>query len=447
MSPTPHAVLRYPLGGRLAYVVWGTGVLAYVVAVFHRYSLGVAGLQAAERFGVGASTLAVFSVLQLAVYAGMQIPVGVLLDRLGSRRILVGGAVLMAVGQVVFALAASVPAAVTARVLLGVGDAMTFTAVLRLVALWFPPRRNPLFVQLTGLLGQLGAIASAVPLVTALHGVGWTPTFLGAGALAAVVGVLVLGVLRDSPWEVPPDERLQPSLADVRASLRRSWAQPGTRLGLWTHFVTQFPMLVFTLLWGYPFLVQAQGLPPNNAGALLTTLTVAGMVVGPLLGGLVARHPFHRSRIVFGVVAVAASAWTAVLLWPGPAPTPLLVVLMLAMSPCGPSSMIGFDYARTFNPAPRLGSATGIVNVGGFVASLSVMLMIGLVLDVLTPGPSTQYEPSSFRWAFAVQYVVWALGLTQVWRYRLRARRDLADHDPQAYDALRRGDAVVPSHA
>jgi sugar phosphate permease len=447
VSPTPNAVLRHPLGGRLALAVWGAGVFAYLVAVFHRTSLGVTGVQAAERFGIGASTLALFSVLQLAVYAAMQIPVGVMLDRLGSRRMLLGGAALMAVGQLVFAVAESPAAAVPARVLLGVGDAMTFTAVLRLVALWFPARRNPLFVQLTGQLGQLGAVASAVPLVAALQGFGWTPTFLGAAVLAGVAGVLVLTVLRDSPWEIPPEEQPQVTLADVRDSLSRAWAQPGTRLGLWTHFVTQFPMVVFTLLWGYPFLVQAQGVAPTTAGVLLTTLTVSGMVLGPFLGGIVARHPFHRSWVVVTVVGVAASLWTAVLLWPGPAPMWLLVLLVLGMSPSGPSSLIGFDYARTFNPAARLGSATGIVNVGGFVASLSVMLMVGVVLDVLTPGASSQYEPSAFRWAFAVQYLVWAFGLAQVWRYRRRARRDLAVHDPDAYAALRRGEPRVPAHA
>ncbi|GAB3840112.1 hypothetical protein GCM10027610_047120 [Dactylosporangium cerinum] len=111
--------------------------------MFHRSSLGVAGVAAADRFGVGTSLLALLSVAQLAVYAGMQIPVGVLLDRFGSRRMLVGGGLLMVAGQLLFAYAHDIGPAIAARVLIGVGDAMTFISVLRVVAMWYPPRRNP----------------------------------------------------------------------------------------------------------------------------------------------------------------------------------------------------------------------------------------------------------------------------------------------------------------
>jgi len=120
---------------RRAYAVWLVGLLAYGVAIFHRASLGVAGLEAQERFSAGASALSLFLVLQLAVYAALQVPVGVALDRFGSRRVVVAGALTMATGQLVLALATDVPTAVAARVLVGAGDAMTFISVLRLVPL------------------------------------------------------------------------------------------------------------------------------------------------------------------------------------------------------------------------------------------------------------------------------------------------------------------------
>src|SRR3954449_9019895 len=76
---------------RRAWLVWGLGVLAYGVAVFQRASLGVAGVEAQHRFGATAAELSLFAVLQLAVYASLQVPVGVALDRLGSRRLIVAG--------------------------------------------------------------------------------------------------------------------------------------------------------------------------------------------------------------------------------------------------------------------------------------------------------------------------------------------------------------------
>ena len=423
-------------------LVWGVGVFAYVVAVFHRSSLGVAGLAAAHRFGVGPSVLALFSVAQLAMYAMMQIPVGVLLDRFGSRRMLMAGGALMAVGQLAFALVGDVRLAIGARVLIGMGDAMTFISVLRLVAMWFPPGRNPVLVQLTGVLGQVGALASAAPLVVLLRDAGWPATFLGAAGLSVVAIALVASALRDAPVGVEAPRPAQ-SMRAVGAALRASWARPGTRLGLWTHFVTSFSGAVFALLWGYPFLTEGEGLRPATAALLLSTLTVAGIVIAPLVGHFCGRLPYHRSALVLAIAGSSAAVWGAVLLWPGRAPMWLLATLVVVLAVNGPGSMIGFDYARSFNPAGRLGGATGIVNVGGFCASILMIIGIGVLLEVLTPDGAAHPSLGAFRWAFALQYALWLLGAVQVIRYRNAARRELASRHPEQLAALRRGVPVL----
>ncbi|MCW3845323.1 MFS transporter [Micromonospora yasonensis] len=343
---------------RPAALVYAVAVTAYVAAVFHRSSLGVTGVDAAERFHINAAALAMFSVAQLAVYAAMQVPVGVLLDRFGSRRLLLAGGVLMVAGQLCFAVATDVRLAVVARVLVGLGDAMTFISVLRIVAFWFPGRRNPLLVQLTGTIGQFGAVLGAVPLVALLHRAGWTPAFLTAAALGATVLLLVLAAVRDTPHAAHPTA-VAAELATVRRQLADAWAQPGTRLGLWAHFVTQFSGSVFALLWGYPFLVQGQGFSPTAAASLLTLMTVVTLVCGPVIAHVCARHPFHRSVVVFAITAATAAAWAVVLAWPGRAPHWLLVALVVVLAVNGPGSMIGFDYARTFNPVHRIGTPPG----------------------------------------------------------------------------------------
>jgi predicted MFS family arabinose efflux permease len=407
-----------------AWVVWAVGLAAYVVAVFSRASLGVAGVEAQERFDAGASAISLFVVLQLVVYAGLQVPVGVLLDRFGSRRMVLLGALTIAAGQTVLAVADDVPTAVLARVLVGAGDAMTFISVLRIVSLWFPGRRVPVVTQLTGILGQAGQVIAAYPLVRALDVFSWEATFVGAAAAGVLVAVLVAVALQDAPETTVLAAPV--GLDRVRRDLSATWREPGTRLGLWTHTVTQFSGTVFMLLWGYPFLVVGQGLTPGTAAGLLTLLVVVGMGFGPLLGTVIGVWPLRRSSVVLAVVGATVATWTAVLAWPGSAPLPLLVLLALVLGTNGPASMIGFDYARTENPAARLGSASGVVNVGGFVASLLAMLGIGVVLDLLTPGGSTDWSLGAFKAAFAVQYAVWGLGAFQVWRYRQRVRARLA---------------------
>jgi MFS family permease len=369
--------------------------------------------------------------LQLLVYAGMQIPVGLLLDRFGSRRIMLTGVTVLILAQTGFAFADTFALALVCRVFVGAGDAMIFICVLRLVTTWFPARRIPLVTQLTGVLGQSGAIIAAVPMTLALRELGWTTSYLLAAGITFVAAVMLLVFVHDSP-----DERSLSgpalSLTEVRTGLAESWEHPGTRLGLWTHFTTQFSATTLGLLWGYPFFVRGERLSEATAGALLTLLVIAVMAAGPVLAWFITRHPWHRSTLVLCIVGSIVGMWTLVLAWPGSAPLPVLVVLVVVVGVGGPASMIGFDFGRTSNPSHRLGSAIGIINQGGFVASLVLVVAIGAILDWRTPGSSTAYSPSSFRWAMSAQYVLWGVGLVQIWRYRVSARARLLAEDPDA---------------
>lgn len=415
-----EVAVRLPRG---AVLVWVVGLLAYLVGVMHRTSFGVAGLDAAERFGADPATLSGFIVLQLLVYAALQIPAGVLLDRFGARRLIVIGALTMAAGQAALAVADSLPLAIAARVLVGAGDGLTFVSVLSVLVAWFPARRVPLFTQLTGLLGQFGQILSALPLAALLHGPGWTVAFGSAAGLGVAVAIAVAAVVRNRPPDAPPPPP-PPALPEVLHGLCAAWTEPGTRLGLWSHAGTQFSATVFLLLWGVPYLVAGQGFTTLGASVLLTVLVAAWVVIAPVFGEFTARHPMRRSALVITVIVATAAVWTAVLALPPPVPHWLLVLLVVVLAAGGPGSVVGFDYARTFNPAHRQGAAVGIVNVGGFVASLLVALAIGVVLRVV--GPDGGYSADAFRVAWTVQYVVWVAALGGVLVARRRARRKLA---------------------
>jgi nitrate/nitrite transporter NarK len=419
-----------PVTPRLAWAVRAAAVAVYFVAVFNRSSLGVAGIIAAHRFGIGASQLAAFTVLQLVVYAGMQIPVGLLVDRYGPRRLLGCGLVIMTTAQLAFALSDSFGTALAARALLGCGDAMSFVSVLRLIAAWFPVRRAPLVTQLTGFTGTAGNLISAYPLSVALRDFGWTPTYLAAALVGGCAIVFPLTVIRNRPAGLAESSPIVTPIAPrepIRAQLRAGWSQTGTRLGLWIHFTTPFSGGVFGLLWGYPFLVQGEGLAPGAAGGLLSLMVAEAMTFGPIYGFLTGRWPTLRLPIALTVVAVTASAWAAVLLWPGRAPIWLLVVLVTAMGTGGAASLIGFEAARADNPGHRVGTVSGMVNVGGFSAMVVLLVAIGLILDAGGSGSAGHYSLAGFKAAFAFQYVLFALGVTQIVRLsrRLRGERDL----------------------
>lgn len=451
-----------PARPRTAALVWGAALVAYVVAVTGRTSLGVAGLQAVERFEIGATTLSLFSVVQLAVYAAAQVPVGLLLDRFGSRKVIAVGAVILALGQLTLALVDTFPMALAARVLVGVGDATAFISVIRLVPAWFASRLVPLLTQATGIVGASGQIVSAVPFLGVLVGSGWTAAFgslAGAGLLAAALAAIVV---RDrppggaepvaaargdqapraagaAPTEAEPPATVQPvgTGAEVphapvptprakRSSLREVAAEPGTWLGFFTHFVCLFPTNTFTLLWGVPFLTAGQGVDAQAVSMLLSLSAVVGIVTGPVAGEFQARHPLRRSWLVIGSVLLVVAAWIVVLVPGTPRPMWQLVALIVALTVSATASNVGFDFVRTSVPPARLGTATGLVNVGGFVASLISIFLVGMVLDLVRP--SGAYELDDFRIAFASQAVVWLAGMVGLLVSRRATRRRMADH-------------------
>ncbi|MCU1406838.1 MAG: transporter [Glaciihabitans sp.] len=405
------------------------------MAILQRTSLGVAGVDATDRFQVSAAVLSSLAVVQLIVYAGLQIPVGIILDRVGPRRLIALGALLMVIGQATLAFAPHISVAIVGRVLVGAGDAMTFISVMRLLSNWFSGRTLPLVSQLLGTLGTLGQVLSAVPLSLLLHAAGWTPAFAAASGASLVALVLVLAVVRNGS---PPQTQSLDVVTEAQSvvgQIRESLARPGTRLGFWSHFVTQSSGTVFTLLWGFPLLSVGLGYGPTTASLFLTMIVGATVVAGPIFGILAGRFPGRRSNVVFGTVGLLAIAWTLVLVWPGQPPVWTIVLLVIALGIGGPGSMIGLDFARTFNPRRSQGSASGITNVGGFLASFVMMFLIGAILDLLDnaaggTGESAQlYSLDSFRIAFLVQYVVVGTGVIFLVRARRQTRRRMHEED------------------
>lgn len=398
---------------RNAWLFWTIAIVVYVAAVFHRSSLGVAGLQATQRFGVGPAALSTFTVLQVAVYAAMQVPTGLLADRFGPRRVLVAAALLVGTGEVLFGVAHSYPLGLVARGVLGMGDAMTFVSVLRVVAGLFPARMYPLVVALSAMLGGAGNLVATVPLTLLLASSGWTMTFVVTGLLTAGYAAVVGTTLR-----VPGAQHAEPA---VRGTILRgalsAWRVPGTRLGFWVHFTTMATPTTLGLLWGYPYLVQAQQLSAVQADEALGALVIGGMAANPVLGALTSRRRELRMPLVAGYLVAAAVTWVPLLVVPGRLPFAVVLVAFVVFAVGGPMSAIGFALARDYNPMHRVGTATGVVNVGGFLATTLAALGVGVLVQV-GGGSGVAYRFGLLAVVAVMGVGMWRVG---VWWRRARA--------------------------
>ncbi|QSE86074.1 MFS transporter [Rhodococcus koreensis] len=426
--------MRSTFAGR-AWLVWGIGMFGYIVAVLNRTTLGVSGVHAAERFGVTAGVLSTFVVVQVVVYSGAQIPAGVLLDRYGPRIMIATGGTIMAGGQALLAVTDQVGLALTARVLVGLGDALTFIAVISLVPRWFSPRRVPVVTQLTGIGGQLGQVLSAVPFLALLEARGWTTAYLsaaGVGALAVVLTVLCVRDRLPGPENEPPRTTVSNRRA-AAAPVREVWSRPGTRLAFFTHMGTQFSMNAFSLMWGLPYLILGQNLSPHMAGALMSLSVVVMVVSAPVVGIATSRYPHRRLQMAVSYIALLVGTWATVLALPTTAPLWALVILMAVIGLGGPAAVIALDMARTSNPPATLGTAQAITNLGGYVGSLVLLQGMGVAINA-----AGGYSFDSFRVAWSLQAVLWAVAMIGIARCSRVVQRQDRDKLAASTDAENR---------
>jgi len=224
-----------------------------------------------------------------------------------------------------------------------------------------------------------------------------------------------------SPARAEPREG---TLRKIRSLLR----VPGIRLAFWMHFTPPFANNAMLLLWGTPFFTGGIGLSPAASAGLLSIAIFAGMAAGVTLGPITSRFVERRVRVVTGLVFVIVGAWLLVLLWPGTPPYWTLLVLVLITPAGSPASMVAFEVARSHAPRSYLGLATGLVNMGGFISSLIVILLVGLALDAQGAGSPEDYSLPAFRVAMAMQLPVWALGLVMLFIERRRTGRWMSRH-------------------
>ena len=379
----------------------------------------VASLDATERFNTTAAQLSSLAVLQLVVYASMQIPVGIALDKFGPRIMLGCGALIMAAGQLIVAFAPGLEWAVLGRMLVGMGDAFTFISMIRMVNNWLSGKAAALAQQWLATIGQLGQIVSAIPFAAGLAVYGWTSAFSALAVSGLVAGVFVFIAALDSPQG---RVKSQSNFADVVAALRINFNRSPVKAAFWTHFLTQSSGNVFALLWGVPFLVEANGKSPAFASGMLTLFVITNAAMGPVVGFFTARYQAHRHVLVFTSGGLILAVWALVLLFPSPLPDFIVVVLVIIIGIGGPVSMVAFDYSRSYVSNRELGAANGFINIGGFLAALLMIGAIGLALDAqraVNPELAL-YDAGHFKLALCVQFAVIGFGL---WRFGVANRK------------------------
>lgn len=391
--------------------------------------MGTAALFAADKFHTNAEQLSSLAVLQLVVYAAMQIPVGLLLDRFGARACLTIGAVGMALGQFIVAFSDSLGTAIFGRMLVGLGDAFTFISMIRVVNGWYSGKKASQLQQWVGGLGQLGQVLSAFEFARLLHETSWTFAFATIASVGALLAVLIWVVVREDR-EVRPEHHKPLSLKAASKQLRTSVKESTTKLAFYTHFSTQSAGTALLLLWGVPYLSKGEGLDRQVVATLLSSMVIFGIFAGSWYAHVCGKRPEWRKATVIVTASINILGFTLFSFWPGPLPILLLAVALFLVGAGGPSSMIAFDYSKQYVPKIRLGATNGFINIGGFLACFTMMFLIGVTLDLhqyLVGGQL--YSLEGFRSAFVCVILVISFGLYRFLHYEKLVSQVVAKQD------------------
>jgi sugar phosphate permease len=389
------------LAGRSRWTVWGVLALVYVVSYFHRTAPTVLAKNLMADFSATGAQMATLAALYLYTFAALQFVVGAVVDAWGPRRVVTGGALLMAAGAAAFALARALPEAYAARVVIGAGASVVFIATLKLVAAWFRPNEFATLAGLTQLAGNTGALLSATPLAWAVADVGWRPTLAGVAAATAALALLVWLVVEDRPGGPAALPLPRFSFREGYASV---WKNPKTWPMFFIFFGIYGTLMVFAGLWGVPFLRDVHGLDAAAAAGAMSALAI-GVIVGAPLVGHLSDKVLARRRLPYAAWTGAYTGLWAVLAFrSGGPPVGLLLPFCFLFGFTSAGMLLTWALAREVNRPRFSGIATATVNAGGFLGAAVLQNAVGAMLDARWTGAiqsaARRYPAEAYRAGF-----------------------------------------------
>ncbi|MGH9414462.1 MAG: MFS transporter [Terriglobales bacterium] len=416
------AIPAEPAGARArpsltrAWIIWTIASVFYLVAYFIRVSPAVMTQDLMRAFNIGAASLGTLSAAYFYAYVAMQIPVGILVDTWGGRKLLVWGAVATAVGSVAFGISTHFSVAFLARALIGGATAVAWIVCLKLITHWFPSHRFAMMSGFTLMLGNLGALFAQVPLRLLVVRFAWRPVTIASGGVILIFAVLAFAWVRNDPSEL--------GLASYASeTVRQKPARSGRILGIldmfryrntWLILFAQGgllgPVLAFAGLWGPAYLDARFHLNATKAAGVDSIMLLAFAIASPLMGYLSDRMG-ARKPIYVGSAIIAAVCWSAMFLINGLSLTTFVTLAAIA-SFCAASCILGFAFGKESVPEHHLGAVSGLMNMGNMFGVMLLQPAVGWILDRLWSGQMAHgariYSAGAFRVAFSLA-VAWAL--------------------------------------
>lgn len=362
-----------------------------------------------REFAVGGAALGSLSAFYFYAYASIQLPVGMLTDRFGPRKLMSFAALLCGLASIGFAFSDSVLSASIGRAFIGATVAFGFVGTMAIAGYWFRPAQYAMLAGLLQSVGMSGAIFGQAPLRQLVEALGWRETMLVLALLALVLAVLIFVLVPQRSAR----QKLEPAHPGALGGLRAVAANPQTWICAIIGFGMAATMLGFGGLWAVPWLHTTQGYSTTEAAAITSMIFVGWALFSPLCGWFSDRIERRNGILICG--SIIAFTALAALLYLTPQTTGGLMALIFVMGVGGSAMTVCFGSVRELNNPAYNSTALGLMNMCVVGSGAVMQPLIGWLLDLGWSGALEQgarvYSAEGYAHAFHSLLAVNALAL------------------------------------
>jgi sugar phosphate permease len=357
----------------------------FVLALFLRTSTAVIVEDLMRDFAVPAAALGLMASALFYSYSLVQIPVGMLSDRIGVRYTVVFSGLMGVAGTVLFALSTNIQMATWARLLTGIGTTCIWVPALKYLSVVYPPDKFATRTGIVSTVGSTGLLLATLPLAVLVERIGWRYSFILVGAVlltAIIIAWSLMGGPQNGNAKTASEKIVAGNSTPKELSAQHSFFRHPTfwRFALWA-FLVYGVQFSFQGLWGAAYLQNSFGLSRESAGSVLF-FTSLGILLGGLSWGFVSDRFFRARRPVLyiGTVGMLIS-WTIMVMlttYPGQFLTSLLYFCLGFFNIV---FLVNFSCAKELFPPARAGTAIGVVNTFMLLSAGIYQSITGYMLD------------------------------------------------------------------
>jgi MFS family permease len=364
----------------MPWLIWGLAVAFYAYEFLQRVSISVYAPHLMSNLHIGEAELGVMSSFFYYAYASMQIPAGILIDRLGAKRLATIGIALVTIGSVCFGSIHGVVGGSIARFLIGLGSAFAFVCAMKLIILWFPPYRFALLAGLTNLAGYLGATFGEVPLTYFVKHYNWRHCAYGAAILGVILTILIALFVRDKPYNHNKAKRKRKQVAPlpIFQGIKRVIKKPTSWINGAYGMLMVGPTSAFAALWGVSFLKNVDHLSSNVAAGALSAIFIGVACGSPFFGWV--SECIGKRRPLLSVAALGSMLATLCIIFLNGIPIYFIYGLCFFFGLFQSAHVLNFAIAKTLVKKHNTGAAIGFTNMAVMAGGAFLQPIIGFLL-------------------------------------------------------------------